>query len=58
MPSMRAPGGWRVEQITGDRGAGDRQVLRVSRHGVYVGEARTADELAGLGVPVADLVED
>lgn len=55
---MRAPGGWRVEPITVERGGWTLQLYRVTRHGVYVGEAQTVEELAALGVPVGELTED
>lgn len=65
MPSMRAPGGWRVEPITVVRGGRTLRRYRVSRHGVFVADtAVTADPardlavLAALGVPVDELVDD
>jgi hypothetical protein len=65
MPSMRAPGGWRVEAIAVERGSWTLHRYRVSRHRVFVGEvpitadpARDLARLAALGVPVDQLVED
>jgi hypothetical protein len=58
MPSMRAPGGWRVETITVIRDSRTFHLYRVTRHGRFVGEASTVDELEALGVPVDQLVED
>ena len=58
MPSMRAPGGWRVEPITVERGGRTLQLYRVSRHGVFAAECRAVEELAGVGVSVDQLVED
>lgn len=62
MPSMRAPGGWRVEPITVDRGAEPVHLYRVSRHDVHVGEVPAGDDLvlglAALGVPVDQLYDE
>ena len=55
---MRAPGGWRVETITVIRDSRTFHLYRVTRHGRFVGEASTVDELEALGVPVDQLVED
>jgi hypothetical protein len=65
MASMRAPGGWRVEPITVQRGGRTLHRYRVTRLGVYVGEvpittdpARDLALIAALGVPADQLAED
>lgn len=65
MPSMRAPGGWRVEPITKQVGRQTVRRYRVTHHGVFAGEvpitadpARDWAAIARLGVPVDQLVED
>jgi hypothetical protein len=58
MPSMRAPGGWRVEPIVVERGGRTLQRYRVSRYCVFVAECRTIEEIAAAGVPVDQLVEE
>lgn len=52
-------GVWRVEQIRVLRG-GRRELvrLRVTRYGVFVGDVGSVEDLAALGVPLADLVDD
>jgi hypothetical protein len=55
---MVAPGGWRVVPITVVRGGRELRRFRVTRHGVFVCECRTPDEVAAAGVPLDQLVED
>ena len=57
---MSREGAWRVEPIRLQRGGigPARALLRVSQHGLYVGDAATVDDLAALGVPVGDLVDE
>jgi hypothetical protein len=55
---MRAPGGVVVDVIRyRDKMQQDRRVYRLTRHGVFVGEYKTPDEL-GKSVDLAELVED
>ena len=58
MPAWTAPGGWRVEPISVVRDGHTRRVYRVSRHGVFLFECATVDELAAHGVPIGELVEE
>jgi hypothetical protein len=55
---MRAPGGVVVDVIRyRDKMQQDRRVYRLTRHGVFVGEYKTPEEL-GKVVDLAELVED
>ena len=60
VPHMTAPGGWCVEVILLDRVDGYPLVqrYRVTRMGAYIGEVADPRQLAKLGVPVAELVEE
>jgi hypothetical protein len=55
---MTAPGGWCVEPLVVQRGGRTLRRLRVTRMGVFVGEVTSPQQLAKLGVPVAELVEE
>jgi hypothetical protein len=57
---MATPDGrWLVEQITVQRGGRTLTRLRVSTFGgVFVAEVADVDQLAALGVPLDQLVED
>jgi hypothetical protein len=54
---MTAPGGWCVEPLVVERRGRIVQHFRVTRMGVFVGEAASPQQLAKLGVPVAERVE-
>jgi hypothetical protein len=55
---LRGPNGEVVEVIAyRDKLGYDRKVYRLSRHGVFIGEYKTPEELGG-AVGLADLVED
>ena len=56
---MTTPDGrWVVEQIRVERGGRVLRLLRVSTFGgAFVAEVAAMEELAALGVPVAELVE-
>jgi hypothetical protein len=65
MASMYAPGGWRVEPITVQRGGRTLHRYRVTRHRVFLADVSiTADPaqdlaaLKALGVPVDQLAEE
>jgi hypothetical protein len=52
-------GRWRVEQITVQRGGRTLVRLRVSTFGgVFVAEVADVEQLAALGEPLAELVEE
>jgi hypothetical protein len=55
---MTAPGGWCVEPLVVERRGRTVQRFRVTRMGVFVGEVARPEQLAKLGVPVAELAED
>jgi hypothetical protein len=55
---MTAPGGWCVEPLVIQRAGRTLRRLRVTRMGVFVGEVANPQQLAKLGVPVAELVEE
>jgi hypothetical protein len=55
---MTAPGGWCVEPLVVDRRGRVVHRFRVTRMGVFVGEVASPQQLAKLGVPVAELVEE
>ena len=55
---MTTPGGWCVEPLVVEREGRTVHRFRVTRLGVFVGEVATPQQLAQLGVPVADLVEE
>jgi hypothetical protein len=57
---MISDGQWIVEliQLTATGNGRDGAWLRVTHHGVYVGEARDWDGVARLGVDIADLREN
>ena len=55
---MVSPDGrWRVDQIRVERGGRTSTRLRVSSFGTFVAEVSELDELAALGVPLAELVD-
>ena len=56
--ALVGPGGWHVEQITVTHDGVRRTVLRVKRHGRFLAEVRTVEELTGLGVDLAALTEE
>jgi hypothetical protein len=57
--ALVGPGGWRIDQIRITRDDGvPRTVLRVRRHGYFVAEVRTVDDLVALGVDLATLTEE
>jgi len=59
MAMVTRGGRWRVEQIRVERGGRTVTRLRVTTHGhVFVGEVADVDQLAALGVPVGELVEE
>ena len=49
---------WRVEQIRVERGGRTLNLLRVSSFGVFVAEVADVEQLAALGVPVAELLDE
>lgn len=51
-------GRWRVEQIRVERGGRTLNLLRVSSFGVFVAEVADVAQVAALGVPVAELVDE
>jgi len=55
---MTAPGGWCVEPLVVERWGRVLHLFRVTRMGVFVGEVTSAQQLAKLGIPVAELVEE
>ena len=56
---MATPDGrWRVEQITVERGGRTLVRLRVSSFGTFVAEVADVEQLAALGVPLDQLVDD
>jgi hypothetical protein len=55
---MTAPGGWCVEPLVVERRGRVLHLFRVTRMGVLVGEVTSPQQLAKLGVPVAELVEE
>ena len=58
MTAMVAPGGWRVVPITVERGGRTLRLYRVTRSGRFVCECASPAEIAALGVPLDELVED
>ena len=54
---MTAPGGWCVEPLVVERRGRTLHRYRVTRIGVFVGEVASPQQLANLGVPLAELVE-
>jgi hypothetical protein len=55
----RLPDGrWRVDQIRVERGGRTLTRLRVSSFGVFVAEVADVDQLAALGVPLDQLIEE
>lgn len=56
--ALVGPGGWHIEQITISRGSVSRTVLRVRRHGYFITEVRTLEQLQALGVDLAELVDE
>jgi hypothetical protein len=56
--SMTAPGGWCVEPLVVERRGRTLHRYRVTRIGVFVGEVASPQQLANLGVPLAELVEE
>jgi len=56
---MSGDGTWVVDliQLTGTSDGRDGAWLRVTHHGIYVGEARGWDGVASLGVDISDLRE-
>ena len=58
MARMRAPGGWCVEPIVVERGGRTVRRFRVTRMGIFVDEVASPQQLAELGVPVAELLEE
>ena len=55
---MVAPGGWRVVPILVERSGRRLHRYRVTRHGVFVYECRTPEEVATAGIPLDLLTED
>jgi hypothetical protein len=55
--SSGPPRGWCVEPLVVGRHGRVAQRIRVTRMGVFVGEVTSPQQLAKLGVPVAELVE-
>lgn len=55
---MIAPGGWRVVPIVVERGGRRLRRYRVTRHGVFVCECETPEEVAAAGVPLDNLVDE
>ena len=51
---MTAPGGWCVEPLVVERQRRTVHLFRVTRMGVFVGEVASPQQLAKLGVPVAE----
>ena len=58
MARMTAPGGWCVEPIVVRRDGGTVRRFRVTRIGIFIGEAANPEQLAKLGVPLAELVDE
>jgi hypothetical protein len=56
--ALVGPGGWRIEQITVIRDGVRRTVLRVRRHRYFIAEVHNIEELTGLGVDLATLIEE
>jgi len=56
---MSSDGNWVVElvKLTATGNGRDREWLRVSHRGFFVGEARDWDGVAGLGADISDLRE-
>ena len=55
---MVAPGGWRVVPIEVERGGRRLQRFGVTRGGRFICECASPEELAAVGVPLAELKED
>ena len=58
MARMTAPGGWCVEPIVVERGGRTVRRFRVMRIGIFVGEVASPQQLAKLGVSLAELVDE
>jgi hypothetical protein len=58
MPALVGPGGWRIDQIVITRDGAPRTVLRVRRHGYFIAEVATVNDLTRLGVDLATLTEE
>jgi hypothetical protein len=56
--ALVGPGGWRIEPVSITRDGVTRTVLLVKRHGYFIAEVRTVEDLAGFGVDLATLAEE